>query len=268
MIDAGRQLSIVSVTLLACLTVTSASCAQESDRLVPRVFESLVIPSEFSSSPHAWPAGESIWIECWGGEPDQRQARDLALYNRKDNRLSSDLEVAKAVADYEHALWANWMIGSATPSELADQRAAYEVAQAEVERLQEEQRSLVPLFLALVRGWQDGNHRHPHSAITLRTANGTRYGWGPETAPDDVPVFADVEDVFPRDRGLPDFESVDAADTRLAEAVEGGDATAITRAFKARDDVQDSFRTETEARQRINALREAIDLDALEACGR
>ena len=275
MIEAGRQAPGHVTTAARCAVaglflslMVPAACTQSSDRPASRVLESLVIPFEYPSSPHAWPAGEPIWIECWGDEADRRQARDLALYRRKHDRLSGALEVAEAVADSERTRWANWMIGRATPSELADAKAAYDVAQAEVERLREERESLSLLLLALARGWRDGNHRHPHSAITLRTANGTRYGWSLELASDDVPVLADVEDVFPRDRGLPDFDSLAATEERLEQAVTTGDAAAITRAWTARDDAQDGFVAEREARQRANALRDAIDLDALEACAR
>ena len=252
--------------LLLCLMVP-VSCTQGSDHPAPRVLESLVIPSDYPSSPHAWPAGEPIWIECWGDEADRRQARDLALYQRKHDRLSDALEVAEAVADSEGARWVNW-IGRATPSELSDAKAAYEVARARVERLQEERESLRPLLFTLARRWRDGNHRHPRSAITLRTANGTRYGWNPEPASDNVSVLADIEDVFPRDEGLPDLESFAAAEERLEQAATTGDATAITRAWTARDEAEDGFVTEMAARRRANALRDAIDLDALEVCAR
>ena len=175
--------------------------------------------------------------------------------------------MAEAVAESEGTRWVNW-IGRATPSELADAKAAYEVAQAEVKRLREERRSLEPLLLALVRSWREGNRRHPRSAITLHTVNGTRYGWSPELASDAVPVFANVEDVFPRDRELPDVKSVAAADERFEQAVAGGDNTAITRAWTARNKAEDGLLAEMEARQRANALRDAIDLDVLEACAR
>ena len=228
MIAAGRQVSghlktaarFTVAGLLLCLMVP-VSGMQGSDDPAPRVFQSLVIPSEYPSSPHAWPAGEAIWIECWGDEADRRQARDVALYLRKRDRLENALEVAEAVADYERALLVNW-VGRATPGELADQKAAYEIAQAEVERLQEERESLRPLVPALMRGWRDGHH--PLSAITFRTANGTRYGRNPEQASDDMPMRADVEDVFPRDGGLPELEALVAAQERLMQASTTGDA--------------------------------------------
>lgn len=272
MIEAGRQVSghlktaarFTVAGLILCLMVP-VSGMQGSDDSARRVLQSLVVPSEYPSSPHAWPAGEPIWIECWGDEVDRRQARDLALYLRKRDRLEHALEVARAVADHEGALWANW-IGRATPSELADQKAAYELAQAEVERLQEEEKSLAPLVPALIRGWRD--ERHPLSTITFRTANGTRYGWNPEWNPEraseDVPMRADVGDVFPRDLGLPELETLVAAQKRLRQASTTGDAAAVTRASTARDEAEDAL----EALDRANALRDAIELDALEACAR
>lgn len=274
MIEAGRQVSghlktavrFTVVGLLFCFMVP-VSGMQGSDDPEPRVFQSLVIPSEYPFSPHAWPAGEPIWIECWGDEADRRQARDLALYRRKRDRLENALKVAEAVANHERALLVNW-VGRATPSELADQKAAYEVAQAEVERLQEERESLTPLALALTRGWRDGNQRHPLSVITFRTANGTRYGWNPEWNPEreseDVPMHADVEDVFPHNPGLPELETFFAAQERLKQAFTTGDAAAVTSASTALDETEDAL----EALDRANALSDAIELDALESCAR
>ena len=75
---------------------------------------------------------------------------------------------------------------------------------------------------------------------------------------------ADVGDVFPRDLGLPELETLVAAQKRLRQASTTGDAAAVTRASTARDEAEDAL----EALDRANALRDAIELDALEACAR
>ena len=67
-----RRAAVVVVAILA-------SCQGQSSS---RAFVSIVDPESYPMSPHAWPRGTPIIIECWGGAADRDRAADLVRAKR------------------------------------------------------------------------------------------------------------------------------------------------------------------------------------------
>ena len=258
-----RVLAVVVVvgTVVAAGAISSISSRQRTDEeRSPRgTFESLVSPADYPESPHAWPAGEPIVIECWGDAQDQRRTRRLARSFRKANRLESAQELA--TAKREIAGMTLWQAVTDNPNarEYEAEAAAADAANAEVERLSAE---LHATTLAMFDLYQQAG---PPS-FTLRTANGTRYGWDPERRRTGLPPFRDVGHVFPIDRVFQhtEWNAVRAAEAALDQATNGGFGRHFLRARSARDALESAL----DEQNRRNALGVAIRQDAREACAR
>ena len=249
-----------TVAAVGAVSATFSRLQSTDDERLPRgTFVSLVSPADYPASPHRWPAGAPIVIECWGGAEDQQRTRRLARAKRAANRLEFARELASAKREVARmTFWRAVTRRSSNAREKAEAEAAVDAANAELERVSAEWKATASAMLDMLV---------EQPSFTLRTANGTRYGWNPEHARSGLPFFRDVGDVFPEDRVF------DHAAWNALRAAEG----AVERA-KTPDDILragDALRSAKEPLSRSlaeqdnrNALRDAIRQDALEACAR
>ena len=269
--NATRIVLFVFVAIALFIAVLAAY-GQRSTRPAPRVMVSLVDPADYPGSPHEWPSGPPITIECWGDEADQRRTRAFARSRRNAARLRAAIDTADLEAKLAGSRYVSWFVQDATPRELAEAKTASDEADANLERLRGEESALMDEQLANIVSSRTSPH--PLTAITIRAANGMRYGWRTTGVPHpDAPAFLNVEEVFPYDLGSPDTTRVEAAQADVSEqreqaAARSLDPEAFVRAELALEAATGVFGEAWEATRRRNALHDAIRQDALEACAR
>ena len=268
--NATRIALHVAITIFIAVP---AAGEQGSTPYAPRVGVSLVEPADYPGSPHEWPVGQPITIECWGDAADQRRTRTLARSQRNAARLRAAIDTADLEAKLAGSRYVSWLVQEATPLELAEAKTANGEAAANLERLRGEESALMDERLANIVSSRTSPH--PLTAITIRAANGMRYGWRRTTGVPhpDAPAFRNVEEVFPYDHVLPDPTRGEAAQAEVATALERADAgnfepEAFNRAWNASEAAGGVFLEALEARGRRNALHDAMRQDALEACAR
>ena len=270
--NATRIVLFVFVAISLFIAVLAAY-GQRSTRPAPRVMVSLVDPADYPDSPHEWPSGPPITIECWGDEADQRRTRAFARSRRNDARLRAAIDTADLEAKLAGFRYVSWLVQDATPRELAEAKTASDEADANLERLRGEESAIMDE--QLVNIVSSRTSPHPLTAITIRAANGMRYGWMVTTGVPhpDAPAFLNVEEVFPYDLGFQDTTRVEAAQAEVSEqreqaAARSLDPEAFVRAELALEAATGVFLEAWEATRSRNALHDAIRQDALEACAR
>ena len=208
---------------IAVVAVVAASCQGHPSS---RAFISVVDPESYPLSPHAWPAGTPIIVECWGSRSDRDRAMELvqAVHAAEEVRLDGP-----PMLEWTDEQWNQYH----SVSRVLDR-------------------------------WSAEGARHPLSTITLRTEAGTRFGWleeNPTIAP--VRNAGDVHSIFPRYDALPSFAGVEAAREDFDEA-DGLLATALAQAQL--DAAAESMLNEWAGKREVNALANAVTDDALVAC--
>ena len=158
-----------STVVVACLAASIGAVAAALLTSAPepsRAFLSVIDPADYPMSPHAWPENTPIIIECWGSAADRDRARALVR--------------AQRIADeaFEDALSINF------------------------EEWGDEQFSMMEAVPTLLDSWERQGVPHPLSAITLSTANGSRYRWVNDGDPlfparASVPQAGNVYQMFP-----------------------------------------------------------------------
>ncbi len=181
--------------------------------------------------------------------------------------------MARLVAELAGSRYVSFIAQNATPSELAEVKAARDSANAELERLRGEWDDAMER--STNRTLQDGPARL--GVITIRTNNGMRYGWVTHTSPPNVPTFCNVDEVFPRNNEIPQGsidlmvttqQEIEEAAARFDEAAPRGDVNEFLRAMDARDSASALITDALDAQKKRNALSDAIRRDALETCAR
>ena len=190
--------------ILTVALVMTVACTD--DEAAPRVFESMIDLSDYPGSPHAWPVGEPIMIECWGNAEDRRRTRAAVLAQLEAERgtTAHTLAVAREETARWKALW-NAMYGdfaryrgdAVPPTPAAEANAAHDAARAELERHETAMLAAFDDLNKIRDGWTSAGEPWPLTAVTLRTANGTRYGFPDDVAHPDVPRAAVARQVFP-----------------------------------------------------------------------
>ena len=266
--------------LPVALVALAMTVACTDDKTAPRVFESMIDPSDYPGSPHAWPVGEPIVIECWGNAEDRRRTRALVRARLEVERSTAayTLAVAREEAARWKVLWnatngalARYRGDDPPPTPAADAKAAYDAAHAELERRRAAELAAFKDLNQIRDGWTSAGEPWSLAAVTLRTANGTRYGFHGDVAHPDVPTVPDARQVFPV-APWPDSALVEAAATANGEyqralardphGIETAEAYATREAANAR------LTAANDEHERREALRLAIQRDALEACAR
>ena len=264
--------------ILTVALVITVACTD--DKTAPRVFESMIDPLDYPGSPHAWPVGEPIMIECWGNAEDRRRTRAAVRARLEAERSATahTLAVAREEAARWKVLWnstygefARYRGDAAPPTPAAEANAAHDAARAELERHEAAMLAASGHLNQIRDGWTSAGEPWPLTAVTLRTANGTRYGFPDDVAHPDVLTVPDARQVFPV-APWPDIALVESAATANGEyqralardpyAIETAEAYATREAASAR------LMAAHDEHERRDALRVAIQRDALEACAR
>lgn len=126
-----------------------------------RAFRSVVDPADHPMSPHAWPEGVPIIIECWGGAADRDRARTLSLATSAGRKA-----LGEVLADDSQDAWTGRSAELTEPSRLLDT-------------------------------WTVEGVPHPLAMITLGTPAGSRYRWSSRAWVEDDPLFPPVRERFP-----------------------------------------------------------------------
>ena len=262
MATARVMISLVVTLVTAC----AGGCREMPNDVSPRVFASLVEPADYPDSPHAWPAGEPITIECWGNETTRQHSRDAVRATRALDSRDSAVDKARLIREAAVSRYLYFLSANSHPSELATVETAMDLAEADYERLQAELDDFRDLTL------ENSSARFPALAITLRTGNGTRYGWRPDRRNrPDMPSFQNVDDIFPPGRLellVPSMKMLNESRHEYEQALASRDVEENIRAWQTLEFAEAAVANELEAWERRNALSRAISRDALEACAR
>ena len=226
-----------STVVVACLAASIGAVAAALLTSAPepsRAFLSVIDPADYPMSPHAWPENTPIIIECWGSAADRDRARALVRAQRIGDEAFDAFFLRSDFEEWKREQLSSRMMAAST----------------------------------LLDSWERQGVPHPLSAITLLTANGSRYRWVNDEDPlfparASVPQAGNVHQMFPPVSPFPSSDRVVAAQADLDQAQ--GVVETVQRVI-ARDGAMVAMLTEQELRREQEALRNAVREDALAAC--